>query len=112
VHNDCFSSGKPPHVARVTVQREGEEVFSGTFTSGGMTPEEAALGFPRSSLATHTEARAVRQVPLQAGDEMLIEGSYPPCPSCKGAMNQAARNSGARITYTWDDQIWTTGGKR
>ena len=107
VHN-CggFSSGKPPHVAEVTVTRNGEEVYSGVFKSGNMTPEEAALGFPRSSLATHTEARAVRQVSLQAGDSMLIKGQYPPCPSCKGAMNKAARSSNADIKYTWNDNEW------
>jgi hypothetical protein len=113
VHNSCgFSSGKPPHIAEVTVTRDGEEVFSGVFKSGNMTPEEAALGFPRSSLATHTEARAVRQVPLQAGDQMLIKGQYPPCPSCKGAMNRTAREAGADITYTWDDKMWVARGIR
>ena len=114
VHNLCgpFHSGKPPHVAEVSVTRKGEEVFRGTFSSGNMTAEEAALGFPQSSLATHTEARAVRQVPLQPGDSMVIKGQYPPCPSCKGAMNRAARNSGANITYTWDDKIWVAGRRR
>jgi Cytotoxic/Pput_2613-like deaminase len=33
-----------------------------------MTPEGAALGFPQSTLATHTEARAVKQYPLEQGD--------------------------------------------
>jgi RHS repeat-associated protein len=111
-NSGSFSSGKPPHVAEVTVTRGGKEVFSGTFRSGDMTPEEAALGFPRSSLATHTEAHAVRQVPLQAGDETLIRGLYEPCRVCKGAMNRAARESGARITYSWEDQIWVAGGKK
>jgi len=72
--------------------------------------DEAALGFPRSSLATHTEARAVR-IPLQAGDTMIIEGQYPPCPSCKGAMNNAARAAGAEIHYLWEGLSWIAGGK-
>ena len=113
VHN-CggkFSSGKPPHQATVTVTRDGNTVFEDVFTSGSMTPEEAALGFPRSSLATHTENRAVRQVPLQPGDTMNIAGQYPPCPSCKGAMNKAAKESGASINYVWPDGSWTTRNK-
>jgi hypothetical protein len=75
-----------------------------------MTAVERALGFPRSSLATHTEARAARQIPLRKGDTMIIEGSYPPCPSCKGAMNQAARESGATIHYFWESFSWVAGG--
>jgi len=69
-----FSSGKPPHTADVVVTRNGQQVVRETLESGNMTAEEKALGFPRSSLATHTEARAVRQIPLQAGDEMVITG--------------------------------------
>jgi len=71
-----FGSGKPPHTAEVTVVRNGEVVSQQTLKSGGMSQEEAALGFPRSSLATHTEARAVRSTPLQAGDAMTIKGQY------------------------------------
>jgi hypothetical protein len=74
-----------------------------------MTAEESALGFPRSTLATHTEARAVR-VPMQRGDVMIIQGQYAPCPSCKGAMNRAARETGATIHYLWENQVWTAGG--
>ena len=107
---DSFASGRRPHVAQVTVTRDGHTVVNETLTSGGMTAEERALGFPRSSLATHTEARAARNIPLQQGDQMVIKGSYPPCPACKGAMNQAARRSGATIRYEWPGGIWTAGG--
>jgi hypothetical protein len=102
VHNSSFGSGLGPHSADVTVTNaNGETTFQDTFTSGNMTPEEAALGFPQSSLATHTEARAVNQVPLNPGDSMAIEGQYPPCPYCKGQMNAAAGRSGADIEYRW-----------
>lgn len=74
-----------------------------------MTAEERALGFPRSSLATHTEARAAR-IELKQGDVMIIEGQYAPCPSCKGAMNRAASASGAEIYYYWLDLAWKAGG--
>jgi len=92
------------------VYRDGHIALADTLTSGGMTAEEAALGFPRSSLATHTEARAAR-IPLQNGDTMFLEGRYPPCPSCKGAMNRAAASTGADIYYFWEDRVWTTEGQ-
>ena len=103
-----FGSGKSPHVAQVTVTRGGAVTVTQEMTSGTMTTQEAALGFPRSILATHTEARAARAFPLQPGDIMDIRGSYPPCPSCKGAMNRAAAQSGAMIRYHWNGETWTS----
>lgn len=66
-----------------------------------------ALGDP----TTHTEALAVRPYPLDPGDAMTIGGQYPPCPSCRGAMNQAARSQGATILYEWPGGSWTAGGQ-
>jgi hypothetical protein len=66
-----------------------------------MTPEERALGFPRNMLATHTEARAVRQTELRPGDVLEIRGQYDPCGSCQRAMQAAAAASGATIRYWW-----------
>jgi hypothetical protein len=68
-----------------------------------MTAAEKALGFPRSTLATHTEARAVSQIPMKPGEVMGIEGQYPPCKSCQGKMRAAAQESGATIKYTWEE---------
>lgn len=106
----AFGSGRGTHTALVTVFRDADVIAADTLVSGNMTAEEAALGFPKSSLATHTEARAVK-LPLQQGDSMIIQGSYPPCTSCKGLMNKAARESGAGIHYVWEDQIWSAGKK-
>jgi hypothetical protein len=82
--------------------------------SGNMTPEEQALGFPRGMMASHTEARAVRNIPLQPGETMVITGQRPPCTNCRGAMNQAARDTGATIIYRWREngvtRTWTAGG--
>lgn len=66
-----------------------------------MTPEEKALGFPRSTLATHTENRAMRDLmpDLKSGDTVRIKGEYPACPSCKGAMNRLHEKTGTRIIY-------------
>jgi hypothetical protein len=105
----AFSSGRAPHSANVTVYRNGDAAHVETLSSGNMTATEAALGFPKSSLATHTEARAAG-IPLQRGDTMIIEGQYPPCPSCKGAMNKAAASSEAEIHYMWGSQTWVAGG--
>ena len=60
-----YGSGKPAHTAEVTVNRDSRTIVQQTLESGNMTAEEKALGFPQSSLATHTEARAVAQIPLQ-----------------------------------------------
>jgi len=117
-----FGSGKPPHQATVSVWRPNEDgsamnlVSQTPLRSGNMTPSEAALGFPQSSLATHTENRAARNIPLQPGDVMVIHGQYPPCTSCKGAMNRANTN-GATVIYVWTDengqnQRWQAGQRR
>lgn len=111
-----FGTGKGTHTAEVIVHDvSGEQTIVCTLHSGNMTPEEKALGFPRSSLATHTEARAVKQIPLAPGDVMVINGQYPPCPSCKGKMNKAAASSGADIQYTWPEngeiQTWNAKSK-
>lgn len=71
--------------------------------SGGMTVEERALGFPKSSLATHTEARITKNVPLSQGQRLDIIGQYPPCSSCKGKMRSATNGTGGIVSYTWMD---------
>jgi hypothetical protein len=100
------------HNANVLVRdAAGNVVAHQRIVSGNMTLEEQALGFPRNTLASHTEARAVRTMPLEPGGSMTITGQNPPCPSCKGAMNQAATESGATIRYQWREngqtRTWT-----
>jgi hypothetical protein len=107
-----FGTGRPAHVARVRVYREGKVVSDSVERSGNMTDAERALGFPKSTLATHTESRAVRNTPLQSGDHMLIDGQYAPCSPCKGAMNRAKTDTGAEITYRWPDGEWKARGRR
>jgi RHS repeat-associated protein len=111
-----FGTGRPPHVANVTVtDPDGNVKSQDTLQSGNMTPEEDALGFPQNTLATHTEARATSQVPLDQGDSMLIEGQYAPCNSCKGKMNARAAETGANIDYTWPEngetKTWSANSK-
>jgi hypothetical protein len=90
------------HNANVQVRdATGSLIVHERLVSGSMTPEEKALRFPRSTLASHTEARAVRNISLQPEDVMIITGHEPPCPPCRGAMNRAARETGARIIYRW-----------
>jgi hypothetical protein len=92
---------RPPHEATAILRRAGAEVSRTRLQSGNMTPQERALGFPRSMNATHTEARAVRQINLQRGDILEIRGQYDPCPSCRNAMREAATRTGATIRYWW-----------
>lgn len=92
----------------------GNVVSHERVVSGNMTTTEKALGFPKNTLASHTEARAVTNTPLKAGDTMTITGQRPPCPSCKGYMNRANAETGANIRYQWREngqtQRWTAGG--
>ena len=99
-----FGSGKGTHNAIATLyDNNGNVKASGVWRSGNMTPDEAALGFPKSTLATHTEARITRELHPQAvpGDKLVIEGEYPPCNSCKGKMNNFKGATGADVEYRW-----------
>ncbi|BBL73232.1 hypothetical protein MishRS11D_03300 [Methylomagnum ishizawai] len=105
------------HNANVTIRdAQGTIIRHERIVSGNMTPVEQALGFPRNTLASHTEARAVRDIPLESGQSMTITGQLPPCPSCKGAMNRAVQESGATIKYQWrqdgQTQTWQAGNRR
>ncbi|MFO0883455.1 MAG: polymorphic toxin-type HINT domain-containing protein [Pirellulales bacterium] len=102
------------HKANVTIRDQNGNLLSRErLLSGNMTSSERALGFPRNMLASHTEARAATQTTLQPGQVMTITGQRPPCPSCKGYMNQAARESRAIIIYRWRDggitRTWAAG---
>ena len=94
------------HAVVTVIGPDGEIVSQQGVTSGGMTPEQAALGFPRSTLSTHVEAKSVDRIPLKEGQAMVIEADRRPCPSCRGAMNRTARETGATIIYTWGDNEW------
>jgi RHS repeat-associated protein len=99
------------HNANIMIRGESGSVLSHErIVSGNMTAAEKALGFPRAQLASHTEARAVSGNSLKPGQTMTITGQRAPCPSCKGAMNRAAAESGATIRYQWRQdgatQIW------
>jgi hypothetical protein len=80
---------------------QGNVINHERIVSGNMTAEEKALGFPQNTLASHTEARAVRNIPLEQGQRMTITGQKPPCPSCKGYMNRATQESEATVRYQW-----------
>jgi RHS repeat-associated protein len=38
-----------------------------------------------------------------AGRSFQVNGMYPPCPTCHGAMMRAAANTGADVEYSWMD---------
>jgi hypothetical protein len=100
------------HNANALVRNaSGDVVVHQRFVSGNMTPEEQALGFPKNTLASHTEARAVQNVRLKQGDHMTITGQNSPCKLCRGVMRRAAAKSGATIEYRWREngksKSWT-----
>ncbi|RMS63399.1 hypothetical protein ALP62_101787 [Pseudomonas syringae pv. aceris] len=100
----AFSSGKGTHNAIATLyDSKGNVKTSGAWQSGNMTPDEAALGFSKSTLATHAEARITRELHHLAvpGDKLVVEGEYPPCNSCKGKMNSFKGATGADVEYRW-----------
>jgi hypothetical protein len=104
-----FGSGRGPMTADVVVTDEnGNVVEVQEITSGGMTEEQKALGFPQSTLATHVEAKATSSIPLQPGQTMTIEADRPPCPTCKGVMNKTAAASGGKIVYNWPGGQWSS----
>src|SRR3546814_11085294 len=103
---------RPPSSTRTDTLFPYTTLFrSQLFVIGNMTLEEQALGVPKNTLASHTEARAVRTMELESGGRMVITGQNPPCPSCKGAMNRTANETGATIRYQWRQDgktlIWT-----
>ena len=111
----AFSSGKGTHTANATLfDNNGNIKSQGVWQSGNMTPSEAALGFPKSTLATHTEARITVDLKnlAQPGDKLVINGQYPPCNSCKGKMNKFAKDTGAKVSYHWDDNSEKKHGKQ
>ena len=98
-----FGSGKGTHTATINIYNSDgglkpESPIS--IKSGDMTDAERSLGFPQSTLATHTEARSVKRYPLTDGERMEIIGQYPPCNSCRGKMRRATE-SGGIIDYKW-----------
>jgi hypothetical protein len=93
---------RPRHEATVfSINKKGEILWSGKFVSGNATPAEKELGWPQSSLVTHTERRATDQVPLESGGRLYITGQYDPCTTCQGAMRAKAEESGTTIIYWW-----------
>jgi RHS repeat-associated protein len=103
------SGAESPHFATIVVLDEnGDLVTSQVFSSDNMTAEELAMPGWRGN-AGHTEARGVRTLPLQKGWLMIIDGTNDPCPTCRGAMNSAAQQSGATIVYVWGGGSWQAG---
>lgn len=93
----CGGSKKPHHQMKGTLLREGEEVFSGSYTSGG------GRGGYRAGLEVHTERKFLNEALPQAqqGDTLKMEGMLPPCrPGCQPAIRQAVQDMQVQAEYT------------
>jgi hypothetical protein len=97
------ASKRMPHEATVVVEDvAGKQSTPKQVKSGGVTPEEMEQhGENEANLRSHTEAKAIREIPLEPGQTMRIEGQYDPCMSCQRRMRAAATESGATIIYWW-----------
>jgi hypothetical protein len=96
---------RPPHKATARVLRDADHKVvqpPKELHSGGMsTQERASVGPDPLNLESHTEAKAVRTIPLKSGETLYIEGQYDPCSSCQQKMQDYANKSGGRVVYWW-----------
>jgi hypothetical protein len=95
---------------------DGTLVSQRQFVSGDITAAEAALarqqGLKPAWRIGDTENRALRAIELQAGDRLVMQGQYAPCPTCQNAMTQRAASTGAEIQYRYLDnagrvRVWS-----
>ncbi|MEU0938150.1 DUF4157 domain-containing protein [Embleya sp. NPDC005971] len=105
VERERASEYRPPHQAHVVVvdDETGLLVRDGTtIHSGGVgKARRAEVGMRQANDESHTEFKAVHEIPLKPGQTMHIIGQYDPCGPCVRAMRQAANRTGGRITYWW-----------
>lgn len=90
------------------VSRNGCVKKNRKYKSGDMTDEQKAMGWPQGPLASHTEAKACKDLKdcLEPGDHLEFEGTRPPCNSCKGKMNKLSKECKVSICYKWEDKEW------
>ncbi|MCI3272556.1 polymorphic toxin-type HINT domain-containing protein [Streptomyces cylindrosporus] len=99
----------------------GNVRLSYSLRSGNWEDEELAIGDGRSRIASHTENRAARMsggpsvigktpIPgdpyaglaqVSEGESVILTGTRPPSTTCQGAMNRAAKATGANFVYLW-----------
>ena len=125
---DPLGLARQPHYANVSVYDPQNNLkYAYSLRSGNQLPQEAALGFPNNAMASHTEVRATRIhggsptvpiandpianiMPVNPGDRIEIDGTKPPCPQCRGAMNRAVNELGVSVNYNWGGNTWSATG--
>jgi hypothetical protein len=93
-----------PHEARARVIDKGGKAGTWTDLKSGdvanLPPEKRELGYPLAQQESHTEAKAIRQIPLNPGETLEIWGTYDPCKPCQEKM-RAASEGGRIVIYWW-----------
>jgi len=99
----CASHASYPNVMLLTIKDLNDNIkLTRRIQSGEGDSYARSLPFPQSYLATHTEAKALRELPpLTATDRIEMQGVYPPCSACKGLMRKLSASSGVTIRYSW-----------
>jgi hypothetical protein len=93
-----------PHEADVVVLGPRGEVVKPEqhFVSGGVTEaERTEHGLNEANTRSHTEAKALREMGVEADQTMYIYGQFDPCRFCQRRMQAAVNASGGRIVYIW-----------
>ena len=92
---------------------DGTLRFAEELRSGGAT----GRSWP-AQIASHTESKGVNDPRIQCGDRLVFENAtLPPCPGCRGNMNNMAAAKGLVINYSWTDSdgksgTWSTNPKK
>lgn len=99
--------GTPPGATPFTPQlgMQGTDIYDSSWTGCPQNMRNRSQTRPQS----HSEQKFARDLINQFGGQQAtgrsfqLDGMYPPCPNCHGAMMRAAADTGADVEYTWMD---------
>jgi hypothetical protein len=91
------------HNANVRIRdAEGNTSHYERQVSGGQTPAQKEMGYPKGPLESHTEPKGIASAPKPPpSGSRTITGQHPPCSSCRGKMNTSTAQDGIPWIYRW-----------